>query len=75
MLKWTADFTNDPNNDFELIVEILCNDQDVAVIKQGNSGLELKLYPHNKDLIIPFDWLIGLMNEVSNRMKGDLSKK
>jgi hypothetical protein len=69
MLKWTADFTNDPSNDFELIVEILCNDQDVAVIKQGNSRLELKLYSHNKDLIIPFDWLMGLMNEVNNRMK------
>ncbi len=75
MIKWTADFVNDPNNDFELIAEVLCEGDDAAVLKKGNSGLELTFYAHNKDLIIPFDWLMGLMIEFNRRMKSNLSSK
>ena len=68
MSQWTADFTNDPNNDYELIVEILYNDEDVGFIKNGKCGLELILFAHNNDYIIPFEWLFGLMSEAKRRL-------
>ncbi len=69
MSKWTADFANDPKNDYALIVEILHNGEDVAVIKNGKYGLELIWFAHGNDLIIPLDWLLGLINEASKRLK------
>lgn len=68
MLQWTADFTNDPNNDYELMIEILHNGEDVGVIKRGKHGLEFILFSHSKDVVIPFDWLLGLMNEVNSKL-------
>ena len=69
MIGWTADFANDPFDDYNLIVEILFNNEDVAVIKQGNDGLEMKWYASEKDLIIPVQWLNGLLNEAKERLK------
>ncbi|HLC07134.1 MAG TPA: hypothetical protein VJJ26_03020 [Candidatus Babeliales bacterium] len=68
MSQWTADFANDPNNNYELIIEILHNGQDVGVIKHGKNGLELVLFPHGSSFSIPFDWLLGLMNEANNKL-------
>ncbi|NLD49816.1 MAG: hypothetical protein GX660_21935 [Clostridiaceae bacterium] len=51
MSGWTADFANDPFDDYNLIVEILFNDEDVAVIKQGKDGLEMKWYATDKDIL------------------------
>jgi hypothetical protein len=68
MLQWTADFTNDPNNDYELMIEVLCNDEEIGVIKHGKSGLEFILFSHDKDVVIPFDWLLGLMNEANKKL-------
>lgn len=42
MKGWTADFTNNVLNDFELVVEILYNDTDVAIIRKGENGLEIQ---------------------------------
>lgn len=65
MSEWHADWANDPYNDFELTLEILYGDQDIGVIKQGKNGigLELILFPHDKNLVIPFDWLLELMKD------------
>lgn len=65
MQKWTADFTNDPFNNYELIVEIQRDGKDVARIQPGKNGLELKWYANDSDLIIPLDWLLGLINEIN----------
>lgn len=69
MSGWTADFANDPFDDYNLIVEILFDDEDVAVIKQGKDGLEMKWYATDKDIIIPVEWLNGLLNEAKERLK------
>lgn len=67
MLQWTVDFTNDPNNDYELMIEILCNGEDVGVIKYEKSELTFILFAHSKDITIPFDWLFGGMKEVNKK--------
>jgi hypothetical protein len=69
LLEWTADYTNDPYNDYEVIVEILCNDEDVAVIRQTDNGLELKWYANQKDLMVPLEWLSNLLLEAKKRLK------
>ena len=68
MKEWAADFGNDPDDDYNLIVEILYGDEDVAVIRQSHQGLTLKLYPNNKELSIPIDWLSALLLETKKRI-------
>ncbi|MBC7765435.1 MAG: hypothetical protein H7Y41_03035 [Hyphomonadaceae bacterium] len=68
MSGWSADFSNDPFDDYKLIVEILFNDEDVAVIKQGISGLEIKWYSSDIDYIIPMEWLLELLNDAKNKL-------
>ena len=68
MKQWSADFGNDPFNDYNLIVEVLFNHKDVALIKQGKNGLEIKWYPHTEELIVPLDWFLDLMKEVKKRL-------
>lgn len=67
-LNWTANFTNDPNNDYELMIEILCNDEEIGTIKHDNFELKFILFAHNKDLVIPFDWLLKLMNQANKNI-------
>ena len=71
MKQWSADFANDPHDDYNLIVEILCDDTYVAVIKQGKEGLEIKWYPTEKELVIPLDWLSGLLEEAKIRLSNE----
>jgi hypothetical protein len=68
MSKWAADFANDPSNDFEFMVEILYDDKDVAVIRRGEEGLELKWYANKKDLVIPLDWISETFIEAKKRL-------
>lgn len=44
MDEWTADYINNPYDDYNLVVEILYKDTDVAVISNGKDGMELKWY-------------------------------
>jgi hypothetical protein len=69
--KWTADFTNDPFDDYNLITEILLDDEEVAVIKREENGLNIKWYSNEKEMNIPFDWFLGLMLEIRNRMRSN----
>ena len=68
MLQWTADFGNDPDDDYNLIVIIYYDDVDVAVIKQTHCGLIMRWYPNKEELVIPVDWLSGLLFEAKRRM-------
>jgi len=61
MKEWTAVWTNDPDDDYNLILEILYDDEEVAVVKQSQQGLILKWYVSPKGLIIPVDWFSGLL--------------
>ena len=69
MRGWTADYVNDPYNDFEIVVEILYNDKDVGVIYKGEHGLEIKWYGNNKSLVIPVEWLVLLLMEVKSKLQ------
>jgi hypothetical protein len=69
--EWTADFTNDPYDDYNLIIEILYDGEEVAVIRQVQQRLEMKLYQNKEDLNIPVDWLFGLLLEAKKRISNN----
>lgn len=70
MGKWEAVFVNNPHNDYELIVEITHDDEDVALIRRGKNGLEMKWYVTKSDLIVPLEWIL----EIIIKAKRDLEK-
>jgi len=63
MEKWTANIINNPNNDYEIMIEINYGKIDVAAIKSGQNGLELELYANNKNFKIPVEWLLDLLHK------------
>lgn len=38
MEKWSADFVNNPNEDYNLMVEILYDEEEIAVVKKDENG-------------------------------------
>ncbi len=72
MLEWSADFVNDPSDDYNLIVEVLCDDKDVGVIRNVNGVIVVKWSPQVRELEIPVDWLISLLSTASERLKNNL---
>jgi hypothetical protein len=65
MSKWRADFTNDPNHDYDLIIEISYLNEDVGIIKKTEFGPELVLFSHNKNIVVPINWLLKLIEEAN----------
>jgi len=68
MRNWTADWGNDPDDDYNLVMEILCDEEFVGVVKQSPSGLFVKWYPHKEDLNVPVDWLLKLLIDAQERL-------
>lgn len=68
MSAWSVDYVNNPYDDYNLVIEVLHNDEDVAFISQGNNGLEIKWYPTEKELIVPIDWLVDVFSEAKQRL-------
>ena len=68
MEEWTAYYSNNPDDDYNLIVEILYKDEDVALISNGKDGLELKWYANKKDIKVPVEWLSSLLLDAQKRL-------
>jgi hypothetical protein len=62
MSFWDVDICNDPNNDYDLIYELLFLGYGFANIEQTKNGLILILFDHSSlSLPVPFDWLLKTM--------------
>ena len=69
MQDWTADITNDPDNDFNLVIEIMYRDTYCGRIQRNqNKQLEIIWYRKENDMIIPVDWLIDLFESAKNNI-------
>jgi hypothetical protein len=68
MEEWTAYYVNNPNDDYNLVVEILHGESEFAWIFKEEGSLKLKFYAHGEDVTIPGDWLIGLLNDAKLRL-------
>ena len=69
MEKWTADYVNDPNKDFDLIVEICCNGEEIGIIVFEENELVINIYEHKKDIKIPVGWFCKLLNDAVKQLK------
>ena len=58
-MDWTTQYCNDPMHDFDLVIEILYKDEDVAMIRYRDE-LELIWFANKSHLSIPVDWLTEL---------------
>ena len=68
MVKWSADFVNDPDNDFNIVLEILHNEKEIGVIKKNDNNLEITFYPQDQNLTIPGVWLLDLIKEAQKKL-------
>lgn len=70
MNEWTADITNNPDDDYNLIIEILNNDEYIGRIYNDNEkGMTLKIYETNKQIDIPIEWLLNLFKQAKKDLK------
>ena len=75
MKQWAADVGNDPNDDFNIIIDILYGEKfkedHFATIKQNpEGGLSITWYPHKEELVIPLDWLLSILQGAKKELEG-----
>ncbi|QQE77843.1 hypothetical protein [Alicyclobacillus sp. SO9] len=68
MSQWEAVYVNDPDHDYDLILEIEFNGQDVGRIHKDKDGLELVWYANKQDCQIPLKWLKNLLQEAEDNL-------
>lgn len=69
--KWSAVFTNDPNNDYALIMEISYEEEVFGIVHQSAGSLVIDFYPVSPPVTVPLDWLIDRLETA----RIDLSKE
>ena len=67
-MAWTADITNDPEHDFDLIIELLENDEYQGRIERQNGVLVVRFYSL-PDLTIPAVWLRQILTRAEEDLK------
>jgi len=62
MKGWTAEITNNPDNDYELYMELLEDDEYRARIERAPSAqLVLTVYGTTQAFSLPIDWLLEVV--------------
>jgi hypothetical protein len=70
MSKWTAEVGNDPEADFDLIIELLEVGEYRARVRRDASGqLVLDVYG-GKGVTMPVEWLRAVMRRAENELPG-----
>ena len=60
--KWRADITNNPNDDFNLCVEIFFDDEHVGTIKRNEQNIvEMTLHSSQREFRVPAQWLTEVL--------------
>ncbi|MEO0460598.1 MAG: hypothetical protein AAF219_07130 [Myxococcota bacterium] len=74
-MGWTADITNDPDNDFRLYIEIMHGEEFWGRIAGGEDGeLVLQVYEQRPDPV-PLDWLLKLGDRAQVELKAALQNE
>lgn len=66
MSKWSSTITNDPDDDFRLIIEIEHEGEHVATIKKIDGEPHLDMY---EDVDIPEDFLAALLQQAKEEIE------
>ena len=63
--RWSAEITNDPEQDYALVIEILHDDTPIGRIHRDESGKTwLTVYECPSKVHIDLDWLRTMLSEV-----------
>jgi hypothetical protein len=66
--KWNAIFVNDPDNDYNLIIELECDEDNVGYIKRIGSRLDVVFYPSKNKVEIPLEWLANVIDKAKKEL-------
>lgn len=69
MGEWKSVFANDPLNDYDLVIELECDESQIAYIKKSNIGLELVILPNSENVKIPLTWLSDVIDKANKELK------
>ncbi|MBU7008839.1 hypothetical protein [Phosphitispora fastidiosa] len=69
MKKWSADFTNDPDDDYNLIIDVWYGDEHSGQIRNSIEGLEIVWFPNDQVRNVPLDWFLGVLLEAKKALK------
>lgn len=64
MEQWVADIVNDPDNDYDLTIEILFQEVEIATIRKIDGDYKIIFYPTDEEIQIPIVWLSGLIEKL-----------
>lgn len=62
MTNWTADFTNDPERDFDLYVELMEDDEFKAKLYYNDMNKICLYFYGGVETTVPFEWLTGVVD-------------
>lgn len=66
---WTADITNDPDQDFDLCIEIYQGDAHRGTILRDASGaLVMTIYPSPQAFQMPAQWLAEVLQSAAREL-------
>ncbi len=69
MTGWLAEVTNNPDDDYNLIIEILKDDEYVGRIQKINNELIFYIYENKNGINIPVDWLIKILDKAKTDLQ------
>lgn len=75
-MNWTANIVNDPNQNYDLVVEICEGHQHRATIRRPPSGtLTLCVYTEDGDFDVPARWLIDVLQRADRDLVASASEE
>ena len=63
MSDWIVDFGNDSDSKFDLMAEILYEDEEIAMIRKVQGEYKLIVFQDSNDVQIPLQWLSEIINK------------
>lgn len=63
MNKWNSLVVNDPDNDYNLVIELQYDEEFVGYIKKNGNTFDIAVYPNINKITIPLDWLENVINK------------
>lgn len=61
--KWNALFVNDPDNDYNLMIELEYEEENVGYIVRKENRIEVVFYPSVNKITLPLDWLENVLDK------------
>ena len=68
MSKWNYVFVNDPDDNFNIVIDIEFDNKYCATIKKVDEELVLCWYSSPKDHLIPVNWLHKILDEAQQKL-------